>query len=160
MQRYLDTPPRPRPAETNPGPLIRKGSDRTIYAPHERPHPIADCQQIHIRTLVGKSRHVQTVRDQSALVQAHGGLSMTEISELPANWQSWMKRATLDEGLKNIAENPFSESAKQTIRMALRCPLNQHTNLSRIDGAFYQLIQPPYARCTQVRLTVCSLIKA
>lgn len=52
--------------------------------------------------------------------QAHGGLSTTEISELRVNWQSWMKRATLDEGLKNIAENPFSESAKQTIRMALR----------------------------------------
>ena len=52
--------------------------------------------------------------------QAHGALSATEISELRMNWQSWMKRATLDEGLKNIAENPFSESAKQTIRMALR----------------------------------------
>lgn len=52
--------------------------------------------------------------------QAHGGLSPTEISDLRLNWQSWMKRATLDEGLKNIAANPFSESAKQTIRMALR----------------------------------------
>lgn len=52
--------------------------------------------------------------------KAHGAPSTTEISELRLNWQSWMKRATLDESLKNIAENPFSESAKQTIRMALR----------------------------------------
>jgi len=52
--------------------------------------------------------------------QAHGGLSTTEITDLRSNWQSWMKRATIEEGLKMLDSNPFSESAKQAIRLALR----------------------------------------
>lgn len=52
--------------------------------------------------------------------QAHGGLSTPEIADLRSNWQSWMKRATIEEGLKHLDSNPFSESAKQAIRLALR----------------------------------------
>lgn len=51
--------------------------------------------------------------------RAHGPISQAEIQELRQNWQPWMKRATLEEGLQNIAANPMSENAKKTIRMAL-----------------------------------------
>ncbi|MDZ5605185.1 toprim domain-containing protein [Pseudomonas sp. RP23018S] len=52
--------------------------------------------------------------------KAHGSLSTTEITDLRSNWQSWMKRATVEESLKMLDSNPFSASAKHAIRHALR----------------------------------------
>lgn len=58
--------------------------------------------------------------DLHQYAKAHGPLTQAEVKELRANWQSWMKRASISEGLSGLNDNPFSVNAKHTLRMALR----------------------------------------
>ncbi|MNJ66854.1 hypothetical protein D3C77_629710 [compost metagenome] len=50
---------------------------------------------------------------------AHGPLSPTEIKELRTNWDSWMRRAIVQQGVEALHSNPASQNARQTIRAAL-----------------------------------------
>ena len=50
---------------------------------------------------------------------AHGQLSPTEIKELRTNWDSWMRRAIVQQGVEVLHSNPASQNARQTIRTAL-----------------------------------------
>jgi DNA primase len=51
--------------------------------------------------------------------KAHGALMPTEVTELRVNWKSWMNRASIEENLQRIAENPYNDAAKNAIRMSL-----------------------------------------
>ncbi|WP_219096133.1 toprim domain-containing protein [Pseudomonas sp. UMAB-40] len=51
--------------------------------------------------------------------KAHGALAPTEVAELRGNWKSWMTRASIEENLGRIAENPYNDAAKKAIRMTL-----------------------------------------
>ena len=51
--------------------------------------------------------------------KAHGPLAPSEVSELRDNWKSWMRRATIEENLHRIAENPYNDAAKNAIKMTL-----------------------------------------
>lgn len=50
---------------------------------------------------------------------AHGPLSPTEIKELRTNWDSWMRRAIIQQGAEALHANPDSQNARQTIKAAL-----------------------------------------
>lgn len=50
----------------------------------------------------------------------HGGLMPNELQQLRGDWNSWMTRAALTQGLSELAKNPFDERAKSTVKIALR----------------------------------------
>ena len=50
---------------------------------------------------------------------AHGALSPTEIKELRTNWDSWMRRAIIQQSADVLHANPESQNARQTIKAAL-----------------------------------------